>query len=310
MASTSDADDPTYIGWEYVPEGAHIQLDPEYDISGLTADAQVVAQALKDYGAFVCDKSTYHCSIRFQNLGYGWWENQYPGMISSLETIPTSEFRVLECETVGKVSGLDPALEFVTGPPSVVEAGETFSVELEVDGFEIGVDPEADVMVAIGMWEGTNPRGLATLTGTVFKTTTDGVVTFDDLSIDYPDEGLRLFAMPRDGDYIVSDPFEVEVTVGVEDEATSPPDPFHLLIGTNPVTTSTTTVSYETTDAGHVLLQVFDVSGRVVQTLVDGWQEGGVRRVDWIPDGLSSGWYFMSLRVNAKVDTRKIVVLR
>lgn len=39
-----------------IPEGALMQLNPSYDISGLTARQQVVATALKTYGAWIGDR--------------------------------------------------------------------------------------------------------------------------------------------------------------------------------------------------------------------------------------------------------------
>ena len=40
-----------------MPMGTHIQLDPSFDISSLSRTQKVIAQALKDYGAFLVDSS-------------------------------------------------------------------------------------------------------------------------------------------------------------------------------------------------------------------------------------------------------------
>jgi hypothetical protein len=40
-----------------IPEGARIQLDPAYDISGLTASEQIIAKALQVYGFYVTDST-------------------------------------------------------------------------------------------------------------------------------------------------------------------------------------------------------------------------------------------------------------
>jgi len=57
------------VGWMYpaiisdgktsggIPEGARIQLDPAYDISGLTASEQIIAKALQVYGFYVTDST-------------------------------------------------------------------------------------------------------------------------------------------------------------------------------------------------------------------------------------------------------------
>jgi hypothetical protein len=62
-------------------------------------------------------------------------------------------------------------------------------------------------------------------------------------------------------------------------------------------------------------LQIFDVSGSIVRTPVDGWQEPGEYSEVW--DGrddsgkqLPSGVYFYRLEAGDFVATRKMVLLR
>ncbi len=83
------------------------------------------------------------------------------------------------------------------------------------------------------------------------------------------------------------------------------PNPF------NPVTE----ISYALPEGSSVLLRVFDVSGRQVTTLVDGFQEAGYRSVTW--DGrddrgisVSSGVYFYRLRAGEFEETKKMILLR
>jgi hypothetical protein len=83
------------------------------------------------------------------------------------------------------------------------------------------------------------------------------------------------------------------------------PNPF------NPVCT----IRYDIPRAGRVSLQVFDVTGLVLRTLVDAWREPGVYSEVWdgrAHDGtaLSSGVYFYSLKAGDFVATRKMVLLK
>jgi hypothetical protein len=55
-----------------VPEGARLVLDPNASLSGLTAFEKLVGQALKDYGAFVGDK-TSGSDLSFQAQGAESW---------------------------------------------------------------------------------------------------------------------------------------------------------------------------------------------------------------------------------------------
>jgi M6 family metalloprotease-like protein len=84
------------------------------------------------------------------------------------------------------------------------------------------------------------------------------------------------------------------------------PNPF------NPVTA----IHYDVpADGTHLSLQVFDVSGQLVRTLVDGVVSSGQRSVTW--DGtdasgshVSSGIYFYRLQAGDNVITRKMVLLK
>jgi cytochrome c peroxidase len=78
--------------------------------------------------------------------------------------------------------------------------------------------------------------------------------------------------------------------------------------GPNPFNPSTT-ISYYLPEAGNVRLQVFDVSGRNVATLVDGWQNAGDHRVDFVAPRLSSGTYFVRFVRGAEILTTKLVLL-
>jgi len=81
------------------------------------------------------------------------------------------------------------------------------------------------------------------------------------------------------------------------------------LLAPNP-THDATTVEYAVARAGHVRLEVADVAGRVVTTLVDGMQQSGRFTVAW--DGTSrgeqlpAGLYFVRLMTPDRVVTRKL----
>jgi len=83
------------------------------------------------------------------------------------------------------------------------------------------------------------------------------------------------------------------------------PNPFNPL----------TTLSYDLAKAGHVTLQIFDVTGRVVRMLVDERKEAGRYSVEW--DGrdgkgaaLSSGIYFYRMVTADYSATQKMIMVR
>jgi hypothetical protein len=73
------------------------------------------------------------------------------------------------------------------------------------------------------------------------------------------------------------------------------PNPF------NPMTA----IRYQTSEVSRVTLNVFDILGRGVATLVDEVQEAGFKMVEFNAEGLASGVYFYRLRVNNAVLKKK-----
>jgi hypothetical protein len=79
---------------------------------------------------------------------------------------------------------------------------------------------------------------------------------------------------------------------------------------------SSTSITFEMPSAGgEVRLDVFDVSGRLVSTLVDGTQAGGVHSIEWNGRDdsgreLASGVYFYRLTAGERELTRKMMFLK
>ncbi len=72
----------------------------------------------------------------------------------------------------------------------------------------------------------------------------------------------------------------------------------------------TTEISYALAGPGRLVLQVFDLLGQDVATLVDEWQEAGVYRVRFAAAGLPSGMYVYRLRAGESVIVRRMLLLR
>jgi len=76
-----------------------------------------------------------------------------------------------------------------------------------------------------------------------------------------------------------------------------------------------TMISYQIPKSGHVSLNVYDVSGRLIRTLVDGHKDAGLHTASW--DGkdsvgrmAASGIYFYKMVSGQFVETRKMIMLR
>ena len=78
------------------------------------------------------------------------------------------------------------------------------------------------------------------------------------------------------------------------------PNPF------NPVTNLT----FDLPESGKVSLVIYDVQGREVAQLVDGWTPAGVYQMTFDASGLSSGIYFAHLMAGDFQQTQKIILLK
>jgi len=77
----------------------------------------------------------------------------------------------------------------------------------------------------------------------------------------------------------------------------------------NPFNVSTN-MSYTLAEAGKVTLKVYDIAGRLVQTLVDERQEAGEYTVTWDASEVSSGVYFYKLTAGDYTLTKKMNLLK
>lgn len=77
----------------------------------------------------------------------------------------------------------------------------------------------------------------------------------------------------------------------------------------NPFARSTT-IAYELPEAATVRLEVFDVLGRRVRTLVDGEQNAGRHEVEFAVERLASGVYLYRLTADARMATRQLQLVR
>jgi hypothetical protein len=74
---------------------------------------------------------------------------------------------------------------------------------------------------------------------------------------------------------------------------------------------ATATMAFSITNAGPVRLSIYDMGGRLVTTLVDGWRAAGMHHATW--DGrtnenaVSSGIYFLRLEGNGESATQRLV---
>lgn len=71
-----------------------------------------------------------------------------------------------------------------------------------------------------------------------------------------------------------------------------------------------TTIPFSLSASSRVTLDVYDVAGRHIETLVSGRMEPGAHEATWQPGGRAAGVYHYRLRVDGRTESRRMVLLR
>jgi hypothetical protein len=103
--------------------------------------------------------------------------------------------------------------------------------------------------------------------------------------------------------------------VSVDDELASTPNDYNLFQNyPNPFNPSTT-IRYSILKPSDVIIKIYDVLGREVNTLVNEFKENGTFQVTWNGDDdfrnkVSSGIYFYRIKAGTFVKTKKMILLK
>ena len=73
---------------------------------------------------------------------------------------------------------------------------------------------------------------------------------------------------------------------------------------------SSTTIRYDLSNRNHVHLNVYDISGRIVKSLVDIDQNSGLHEIDFDASGLPSGVYLYQLEAGDQIKSKRMVVVK
>ena len=110
------------------------------------------------------------------------------------------------------------------------------------------------------------------------------------------------------------EPLATPTSVG--DETGSPaPEGFRLAQNYPNPFNPQTTIEYQIPNTGHVALRIFNVQGQEVRTLVDENRPAGIHSVPWdskdnLGKAVSSNLYFIQLRADEFIQTKKLLLLR
>jgi hypothetical protein len=193
----------------------------------------------------------------------------------------------------------------------------------------------ADIDVSTVMLEGVAPirssyEDVATPVDDTIECacTTDGPDGYQDLTLKF-DRAAIIAALGEvhDGDVIpltiigeLNDGTAIEGTdcvvirgdrEAVEGAPQSEGEPEIQLIGNYPNPFNPTTeISFSLSQASHVKLEIFNIMGQHIETLVDGYREVGVHSVIWDGSAVASGVYLYRLEAGDFVEAKKMMLLK
>lgn len=101
-----------------------------------------------------------------------------------------------------------------------------------------------------------------------------------------------------------------EGEVGIGDNSPNIPRSFTVFQNyPNPFNASTT-ITYDLSEAGNVVIDIYNLLGSKVATLQNGRQSAGNHQVIWNAQGVSSGTYFYKIQAGDQSRTEKMVLLK
>ncbi|MCH7763216.1 MAG: T9SS type A sorting domain-containing protein [Candidatus Marinimicrobia bacterium] len=99
-------------------------------------------------------------------------------------------------------------------------------------------------------------------------------------------------------------------TLAVTSEEEKVPDKFYLTQNYPNPFNPLTTIRYQLTEPGNVKLEIFDIKGRLVDSIVNEYQPAGYYSIVWDADNSSSGLYFYRLQTDGFTAVKKCVKLK
>jgi hypothetical protein len=72
----------------------------------------------------------------------------------------------------------------------------------------------------------------------------------------------------------------------------------------------TTSISFEVSKTANVVLNIYDLTGKLVQTLFNGVREPGKYEIQFNAEKLSSGMYFYRIESDGFTETKKLMLLK
>src|SRR5204863_6855637 len=109
----------------------------------------------------------------------------------------------------------------------------------------------------------------------------------------------RLKQIDIDGNFEYSRIIRINISIAKTLQTVIAPNPF----------SNETTISFSLTQSANVSLKIFDLSGKLITTLVNSEIQAGVHEFKWEGNKVSAGIYFLRMEAGNYSETRKIFVI-
>lgn len=214
------------------------------------------------------------------------------------------------------LAGIDIPLSFSEG----VTLKEVTFEGTRVDYFDLKIAniDNKNRTVVIGLLPQMTPEykpdleaGSGTVANLVFEVNDGSVQEISIETVTLEDPYHDLLFVYHDGDEIRTEKPEIDnVTVSLSDKNDAMPQEFYLAQNYPNPFNPTTTFEFALPTTQHVTLDVYNVLGQKVSTLVDDNLNAGVHQITWEASDASSGVYFYRLTTDNNTETRKMMLLK
>ena len=289
---------PLRIGWNGAAYFPRVEVEAEVAFGNITDDLMI---AKDGDGNFYCPERGFN-NIPQLVPGRG-----YQVMVRRAVDLV---WRVIERDGRSAVAQKDDAIfnHFAFKARTGANMSLLITTETPLTG-EVGIFA-GDRCVGGAVLDGLPPYGFAVWGDDQTTETVEGAVKGEQLTFrlwvrGHSEINLNPIWIEGDG-YYITDRFAVLAIDNkpaplITFELTAPyPNPFN----------STTMITYSLPYASHMLLQLYDLSGRKISTLFEGYRQAGINTYKLNISGLSSGLYFVRLEAVGQVITRKVMLIR
>jgi len=106
-------------------------------------------------------------------------------------------------------------------------------------------------------------------------------------------------------------PFVADIQIGTLNMSdNSLPEDFGLVKNYPNPFNPNTTIEYYLGESGMVTMSVYDVNGRLIDSIVNTYQVSGKHSIIWQPNNISSGMYYINLVQGMNIDKMKLMYIK